>query len=194
MVSTYGFISEAEAGGGGLLWRGRGKLGKPQGQHRGTGETTGVRQSAHVWYAPQDRVDFRLSVGLGFQDFNVRGRSMFASLLGAWFGLATLAGAASNPDSAGKLSRFEFVETHMGSSFKIVLYSTDAATARRASRAAFDRIAALDATLSDYQPESELSRLSRHGRRPSRCRSAPTCSTSSSGPSSFTSGPKASST
>ena len=48
----------------------------------------------------------------------------------------------------------------MGSSFKIVLYSTDAPTARRASRAAFDRIAALDATLSDYQPESELSRLS----------------------------------
>ena len=85
---------------------------------------------------------------------------MFASLLGAWFGLATLAGAASNPDSAGKLSRFEFVETHMGSSFKVLLYSTDATTARRASRLAFDRIAALDATLSDYQPESELSRLS----------------------------------
>ena len=85
---------------------------------------------------------------------------MFASLLGAWFGLATLAGAASNPDSAGKLSRFEFVETHMGSSFKVLFYSTDATTARRASRLAFDRIAALDATLSDYQPESELSRLS----------------------------------
>ena len=85
---------------------------------------------------------------------------MFASLLGAWLGLATLAGAASNPDSAGKLSRFEFVETHMGSSFKVLLYSTDATTARRASRLAFDRIAALDATLSDYQPESELSRLS----------------------------------
>ena len=64
------------------------------------------------------------------------------------------------PGSGGKLSRFEFAETHMGSAFKIVLYSTDAATARSASRAAFDRIAALDATLSDYQPESELSRLS----------------------------------
>ena len=85
---------------------------------------------------------------------------MFASLLGAWFGLATLAGAASNPDLAGKPSRFEFVETHMGSSFKVLFYSTDATTARRASRLAFDRIAALDATLSDYQPESELSWLS----------------------------------
>ncbi len=85
---------------------------------------------------------------------------MFESLLGAWLGLSILAGAASNPDTAGKLSRFEFTETHMGSTFKILLYSTDAATARSASRPAFDRIAALDATLSDYQPDSELSRLS----------------------------------
>jgi thiamine biosynthesis lipoprotein len=48
----------------------------------------------------------------------------------------------------------------MASPFKIVLYSTDPATARRASRAAFDRIAALNSILSDYDPESELSRLS----------------------------------
>jgi thiamine biosynthesis lipoprotein len=33
------------------------------------------------------------------------------------------------------------------------------ATARRASRSAFDRIAALDAAFSDYQPDSELMRL-----------------------------------
>jgi thiamine biosynthesis lipoprotein len=57
------------------------------------------------------------------------------------------------------LSRFEFAETHMGSQFKLILYSADESTARRASRAAFARIAALDATLSDYQPESELMRL-----------------------------------
>src|SRR5262249_14403088 len=36
----------------------------------------------------------------------------------------------------------------------------DEAIARRASRRAYDRIAALDRTLSDYQPDSELSRLS----------------------------------
>jgi thiamine biosynthesis lipoprotein len=47
----------------------------------------------------------------------------------------------------------------MGSEFKIVLYSPDAPTARRASRRAFDRIAALDLALSDYNPESELMRL-----------------------------------
>jgi thiamine biosynthesis lipoprotein len=56
--------------------------------------------------------------------------------------------------------RFEFEETHMASPFHIVLYSTDEAAARRASRAAYDRIAALNAILSDYDPESELSRLS----------------------------------
>ena len=57
------------------------------------------------------------------------------------------------------LTRFEFDETHMGSSFHIVLYCADDATARRASRAAFARVAALDATLSDYKPESELMQL-----------------------------------
>jgi thiamine biosynthesis lipoprotein len=47
----------------------------------------------------------------------------------------------------------------MGSTFKLVLYSPDEPIARRASRAAFDRIAELDGKLSDYNPESELMRL-----------------------------------
>jgi thiamine biosynthesis lipoprotein len=55
--------------------------------------------------------------------------------------------------------RFEFTETHMGSEFKVVLYTTDESLARSASRAAFARIAVLDAILSDYQPDSELMRL-----------------------------------
>jgi thiamine biosynthesis lipoprotein len=84
---------------------------------------------------------------------------MIATLLGAWLGLAGPAWTASNPATAGGLSRFEFVETHMGCTFKIVLYSSGEAAARDASRAAFDRVAALDAILSDYEPESELSRL-----------------------------------
>lgn len=57
------------------------------------------------------------------------------------------------------LRRFEFAETHMGSEFRISLYTNDDALARRASRAAFARIAELDASYSDYNPESELSRL-----------------------------------
>jgi thiamine biosynthesis lipoprotein len=73
-----------------------------------------------------------------------------------------LAGASTvqRPAPEERLVRFEYDETHMASPFKIVLYSTDSASARLASRAAFDRIAALDRILSDYDPESELSRLS----------------------------------
>jgi thiamine biosynthesis lipoprotein len=80
-----------------------------------------------------------------------------------WLWVPVLAAGASlgqGPAPEEPLVRFEYEETHMASPFKIVLYSTDRATARRACRAAFDRIAALDAILSDYDPESELSRLS----------------------------------
>lgn len=76
-------------------------------------------------------------------------------LLAGWILVFVSLGAGPEP----ALSRFEFAETHMGSTFKIVLYSPDERTASRASRAAFHRIAALDAILSDYNPESELMRL-----------------------------------
>ncbi len=80
-----------------------------------------------------------------------------------WLLVMIAAGALSDqaPEVPGHLSRFEFDETHMASPFHIVLYSTDAPTARRASRAAYDRIAALNGILSDYDPESELSRMGR---------------------------------
>ena len=80
----------------------------------------------------------------------------------AWLGIscAVVGGAGQVPDPLGRPSRFEFDETHMASPFHIALYSTDADAARRASRAAFDRIEALNKVLSDYDPESELSRVS----------------------------------
>lgn len=49
----------------------------------------------------------------------------------------------------------------MGVPFKIILYAADEAAAKGAFEAAFARIAALDRILSDYDPQSELSRLSR---------------------------------
>jgi thiamine biosynthesis lipoprotein len=55
-----------------------------------------------------------------------------------------------------KLSRFAFTEPHMGTLCRIVLYAADEAKARAASRAAFERVAALDNCMSDYKPESEL--------------------------------------
>ena len=49
----------------------------------------------------------------------------------------------------------------MGTLVRIKLYAVDENQARGAFRAAFDRIAGLDEALSDYKPDSELSRLSR---------------------------------
>jgi len=88
---------------------------------------------------------------------------MSAIKSGVWLTalLQTLAGQVQSRDARISLRRFEFEETHMASPFNIVLYSTDESTARRASRKAYDRIAKLNAILSDYDPESELSRLSR---------------------------------
>jgi FAD:protein FMN transferase len=58
------------------------------------------------------------------------------------------------------LHPYEAVEPHMGTLFRIKLYAPDETQARRAFQAAFARVAALDHALSDYQPDSELTRLS----------------------------------
>ena len=60
---------------------------------------------------------------------------------------------------AAPLARFEFTQPAMGTEFRVVLYADEATRAERAAAAAFERIHALDAALSDYQPESELARL-----------------------------------
>ncbi len=57
------------------------------------------------------------------------------------------------------LSRFEFESKHMGTSFRIVLYTTDKANANKATVTAFARVAELDRILSDYNPNSEVMQL-----------------------------------
>jgi thiamine biosynthesis lipoprotein len=66
---------------------------------------------------------------------------------------------------AAELQRFESVEPHMGTLVRITLYAANADEAKTAFKAAFRRIADLDAILSDYRPGSELNRLCRapHG-------------------------------
>lgn len=54
---------------------------------------------------------------------------------------------------------YEAVEPHMGTLFQIKLYAGNRDEAQRAFVAAFARVSALDETLSDYKPASELSRL-----------------------------------
>lgn len=67
--------------------------------------------------------------------------------------------ARSSGGDAPEPGRFRFTEPHMGTAFTLILYSPDEATASRASRLAFDRIAQLDKTLTDYDPDSELMKL-----------------------------------
>lgn len=74
--------------------------------------------------------------------------------------LSALWAATSCPGA--DLERFEFRETHMGTEFKIVVYTDEEASARSASRAALDRVAALDGILSDYKLDSELMQLCSH--------------------------------
>ena len=57
--------------------------------------------------------------------------------------------------------RFEFERPEMGLPFRIVLYASDQAAATNAAEAAFSRVAQLNAIMSDYEENSELSRLSR---------------------------------
>src|SRR4051812_5621161 len=59
------------------------------------------------------------------------------------------------------LSRFEFTQPQMGLPFRIVLYANTRLEADAAAQKAFARIKELNDSLSDYDPDSELSKLSR---------------------------------
>jgi len=60
---------------------------------------------------------------------------------------------------AGVEQRLEFSRPQMGVPFRIVVYAADEAAAQRAVGAAYERVAALNAIFSDYDPDSEASRL-----------------------------------
>lgn len=92
-------------------------------------------------------------------------RCAAAPLIGAL--LCAPLGAAHPAEAA--LSRYEHSEPHMGTAVRLVFYAADRTQAARAARAAFERIAALEHTLSDYRPDSELMQLcARAGRGPVR--------------------------
>ena len=59
------------------------------------------------------------------------------------------------------IKSFSFTQKHMGTDFRIILYAPSDKMAQKASLKAFERIAEIDQTCSDYIAESELSRLSR---------------------------------
>ena len=72
--------------------------------------------------------------------------------------LLTQAGLASAQD----LNRYEFESRHMGTRFQIILYADSDSIAQSASYSAFATIEHLNNILSDYLPDSELSRLSQN--------------------------------
>ena len=77
----------------------------------------------------------------------------------ALFILTVLVSCATRPNAT--LERFEFSRVEMGMSFHIVLYAANTNHAHQAATAAFDRVRALNALFSDYEDDSELTRLSR---------------------------------
>ncbi len=67
--------------------------------------------------------------------------------------------AAPSRAADPSLTRIEFSELHMGTKFQMIVYAADEKTARDATKAAFARVADLDAIMSDYRPTSELMQL-----------------------------------
>ncbi len=84
-------------------------------------------------------------------------RTALAHLTG--WSLLAAAGCRTTKPPASALNRFEFTEPQMGVPFRIVLYAPDRARAEAAARTAWARIASLNAAMSDYDSDSELSRL-----------------------------------
>lgn len=80
------------------------------------------------------------------------GRNWAAACL---FWTAAVSGFAREP----ALTRFEFSQPHMGTRFSIIVYAPDPDAASWASASAFDRIARLDNTMTDYRSSSELMKL-----------------------------------
>lgn len=72
------------------------------------------------------------------------------------------AGCRTIPDDTrDNLHRHEYSQPQMGLPFRMVLYAANQTAADDAARAAFARISQLNDILSDYDTDSELSRLSR---------------------------------
>lgn len=64
------------------------------------------------------------------------------------------------------LSRFEYTQVHMGMPVRVVLYAAAEGDARKAAATAFTRIAALDAEMSDYRPDSVVRDIARRAPEP----------------------------
>jgi thiamine biosynthesis lipoprotein len=71
-----------------------------------------------------------------------------------------LLGSCILPDEA-PLARYEFEEPHMGTAVRLIFYASTPEQAEQGRRAGFAVMKDVDDRMSDYKPDSELSRLSR---------------------------------
>jgi thiamine biosynthesis lipoprotein len=71
-----------------------------------------------------------------------------------------ISAAPAATHAAEALQRFVFEKAEMGVPFRITLYAANESVAEAAANAAFARVEVLNSILSDYDPDSELSRLS----------------------------------
>jgi len=74
---------------------------------------------------------------------------------------AAAACLALSPPSPAAWQRHEFASAHMGTRARLVVYASGSAAPAAAARAAFARIAEIDARLSDYRDDSEVAALAR---------------------------------
>src|ERR1051326_2602688 len=82
---------------------------------------------------------------------------------GSWFVFSLLLlslnfSCATRPPS--QLTRFEFKQPQMGGPFRRLLHAPEKSIAETAADSTFKRSAELNAIMSDYEDDSELSRLS----------------------------------
>jgi len=84
-----------------------------------------------------------------------------AILIAVGVGLGVLGAGTPAPEARPALQRVEVSEARMGTLARVVLYAASESEGKAAARAALDRVAALDARLSDYRDDSEVAALSR---------------------------------
>ncbi len=68
--------------------------------------------------------------------------------------------AAISTAAGGQLTRYDFSQVCMGMPVKLALYSAEREAANRAAHAVYEHFTMLNRIFSDYDPDSELSRLS----------------------------------
>jgi len=98
----------------------------------------------------------------GMRTMSFRWQTVVVGLL-LWRALPLLAaGDPESPQPPKSLSRFEFLQIRMAIPVRITVYAADEATANQATSAAYRRFKELDRSLSNYDPDSELSLLCRN--------------------------------